>query len=158
MLGTMCTNDMALYQKPHRNSPFIERRRINLDARNICASIWYSSSPYLLPRTQRDRRTFESACTAFSPPRTAPPGIVCHSASITQEDGSSIEGESARLPPIKRLPLRWGIATEQGPREAMEDAVQLVEDGLCGFLFASECINDFQQFRSNDSNRKGLHA
>lgn len=35
-------------------------------------------------------------------------------------------------------PLRYGVATEQGPRDAMEDVTQVVEKGRCDFLFASE--------------------
>ncbi len=30
------------------------------------------------------------------------------------------------------------MGTSQGPREAMEDLVEVIEDGQCGFLFASE--------------------
>ena len=35
-------------------------------------------------------------------------------------------------------PLRYGISLEQGVRETMEDAAQVVPHGRCGFFFASE--------------------
>lgn len=35
--------------------------------------------------------------------------------------------------------LRYGMSMEQGVRETMEDAVQVVPAGRCGFFFASEC-------------------
>jgi hypothetical protein len=36
--------------------------------------------------------------------------------------------------------LRWGTAEQQGPRESMEDAVHVVENGRCGFFFASKAF------------------
>jgi hypothetical protein len=35
--------------------------------------------------------------------------------------------------------MRYGISLEQGVRETMEDAAQVVQHGRCGFFFASEC-------------------
>ena len=36
-------------------------------------------------------------------------------------------------------PLLYGISLEQGMRETMEDAAQVVPHGRYGFFFASEC-------------------
>lgn len=36
--------------------------------------------------------------------------------------------------------LRYGMSLEQGVRETMEDATQVVPAGRCGFFFASECF------------------
>lgn len=36
--------------------------------------------------------------------------------------------------------LRFGSACSQGPRETMEDVVHIIENGPCGFFFASMLI------------------
>lgn len=69
---------------------------------------------------------------------------VCRSSSVVSEEGSSwgnVTASGGRLPiPNDQLPLRWGIGQQQGPREYMEDAIQVVEEGPCGFMFASKFI------------------
>lgn len=62
-------------------------------------------------------------------------GFVAGSVSRRQEELSSTI-EKATLEYKENL--RWGTAEQQGPRESMEDAVHVVENGRCGFFFASK--------------------
>lgn len=67
---------------------------------------------------------------------SSPPLLnVCSASTVASQEGATSE-EAGSFP--SAVPhLRWGVGAEQGPREAMEDVVQVVPNGKCGFFFAS---------------------
>lgn len=67
-------------------------------------------------------------------------GYVPKSVSRQHEELSSTIEKATELEQFNEN-FRWGTAEEQGPRESMEDAIHVVENGRCGFFFASTAFN-----------------
>jgi len=61
-----------------------------------------------------------------------------HKAFAVTVDSSETDPGSKNLVDSAPQPLRFGIGAVQGPRETMEDVVQVIERGRCNFLFASK--------------------
>ncbi|KAL4541917.1 hypothetical protein Ndes2526B_g06412 [Nannochloris sp. 'desiccata'] len=58
---------------------------------------------------------------------------ICSASTVVPNEGTAA-GESGSPCSLK---FRFGVGTEQGPRDTMEDVTQVVTDGCCGFFFAS---------------------
>lgn len=56
---------------------------------------------------------------------------------------------------IQDGPVRYGIVTAQGPRETMEDVAYVVENGPCGFLFASTWYYSYYLYLYIDCGESG---
>lgn len=62
-------------------------------------------------------------------------GQVAARASVTASPNDATSSSDAA---VEIRELRYGVAAEQGPREDMEDIIQVIPDAHCGFLFASK--------------------
>lgn len=70
-----------------------------------------------------------------SPTSTHPLLNVCSASVVTSHEGATSDETDPFPSPVPHL--RWGVGAEQGPRETMEDVVQVVPNGKCGFFFAT---------------------
>ena len=93
------------------------------------------SSSYFVPACPCRTINPRLLSPARSPASTHPLLGVCAASTVTSQEGATSD-DFAPLPnPVPHL--RWGVGAEQGPRETMEDVIQVVPDGRCGFFFAS---------------------
>lgn len=83
-----------------------------------------ASAPPQQPRRRPQERWRANALAAGSTSTS-----ITQAGSLDEEEWEQMYGQSA---------LRYGVSLEQGLRETMEDAAQVVPHGRCGFFFASE--------------------
>lgn len=92
------------------------------------------------PWPSRAAGTGHDRCWAgAAPPQPAAGRLRQCSAAVgsSSATASSLDGEAWEAT-YGQSTLRYGISLEQGVRETMEDAAQVVQHGRCGFFFASE--------------------
>lgn len=106
---------------------------------------------------QRQQQRYQAARQALQAPSGPPaapwrpaahrgggggsPGGAWRTAALAPASSSSMQlssmDEEEWVATYGQAPLRYGISLEQGARETMEDAAQVVPHGRCGFFFAS---------------------